>query len=304
MPDLARNADTGEVHCAEELPFHDDLQNARWVCIACPVQMEPVAADGARQYLVSPHFRALDEHDPDCDGDGLRRIVTPGGRRAVRRQMGAPAAFPNRLVLVAARPQVARPPDDAAPGLPQVRRYGGQGQGGGDPHDSYARTLHRIVQCYALFPDERHRPLTIPGCQGNTYNSCFEKLVGTANPTPKPPKVYFAEISFQHVTVENNVATVPLYPVRWIPQKDGSKPKPRIEDRYRVLFNMADWSTRRRNGFLAEMERKRLEQKEVVARNAANKVHLFFLGAQDPTNPLLFRVHDARLACLHLLPTR
>ena len=301
MPDLARNRRTGTVHAAAELPYSPEFHGDKWECLGCPVEMISAAADGAKKYKVAPYFRANGSHAIDCDGDGLRVLAEGGNQHVADGAMGLPAAYPNVLRLAVDRPQVPQG-DQVADIDPITRVRQNPDAGGGRNHDHVAGTLYRIAECYVLYPNQRHRPLRIKGVEGDTYATCFKRLTNTKKAVRLPTHVYFAEISFKHIAVEDGVAEVTLTPVLWIINEADPTQKARPGQRYRVRFDTREWTPRRRNGFLGELERQRAEQQQLHSSDADVRVNLFFIGRQDDNDLMLFHVDDPRLACFFPMP--
>ncbi|HQU70402.1 MAG TPA: hypothetical protein PLI43_19705 [Albidovulum sp.] len=298
MPDLARNRRTGTVHVAAELPFSPDLDRGGWECPGCRGEMIPVAASGDRLYKVAPHFRIHGQHAEHCSA----LLPGPGGGSTPSASGDAgnalPGTFPRKLRLAADRQDVVPEREPAAAsaahaGLPKAASL---------PHPqgsaSVAGTLHRIAESYLLAPEYHGEPLEIEGCEGTSYETCFRRLKNTSRPARLPRLVWFAEIQFRHILREGDVAELTLSPLRWIKERGSVRPGPH----YRIRFDMAPWTPRRRNAMFAELERRRVEQQELHHAEAAERVNIFFFGRQDGEDAMLFHVEDPRLACFFLLP--
>lgn len=298
MPELARNRRTGSVHVAAELPFSPELDDGGWECPGCGIEMIPVAASGDRLYKVAPHFRIHGHHAEHCTA----LLPGSGGGSAPSASEGAgdtpPGTFPRKLRLAAARQEVVPEREPAAASAAHV----GSPKAATAPQPlgsaSVAGTLHRIAESYLLTPEHHCEPLEIEGCEGSSYETCFRRLKNTSRPARLPRLVWFAEIQFRHILREGDVTELTLSPLQWIRNGSVVRPGPH----YRIRFDMAPWTPRRRNAMLAELERRRVEQQELHHAEAAERVNIFFFGRQDHEDPMLFHVEDPRLVCFFLLP--
>lgn len=295
MPELARNRRTSTIHVAAELPFSPELDTGGWECPGCRVEMIPVAASGAQQYKVAPHFRIHGIHDEDCSAVGQSSRGSGGGSTPGEIASGPPATFPKALRL-----SVARQEGDTESGATAASAASIGSRQAGIAHlqrgsASIAGSLHRIVESYLLSPEHHAESLRIDGCEGSSYETCFRQLQKTRRPLPLPRLVWFAEIQFRHIIREGDVATLSLAPVEWI---GSGKTGPC----YRIRFDTRAWTPRRRSAMLAEVERQRAEQQRLHHAKAAERVNIFFFGRQDHDDLMLFHLEDPRLACFFLMP--
>lgn len=297
MPDLAENMVTGEVLDARELADTGIGLDDPWKCPGCDVRMKPIAC-GEGPYKVSPHFRGEGEHKVDCDIDGLRKIVVNGRVKPVRGVMEVTDGIPTALTLAERRPQ--RPSTESEEGdadaVLGVRRGRGNNDTGARRHEATASTIRRIAEAYCSFPDERGRRLKIPGCVGNTYESCFQRLNNTKGYVHFSRHVMFAPIRFSKPQEEDGATVMELDSVVW-PETAGADGKWHPLARYRVALPTGDWSARSRNRFSRDLEEARNEQRDGHNEGADWKVFAFFLGDQSEDDLALFNVIDHRLIC-------
>lgn len=241
MTDVARARETGLLHSAGELRIEPALQEMTWECLDCRVEMAPVAVDPGREFKVIPYFRCVMQHAEDCQADGAIVPVSGEPRRTPEGANGNPGAVPSRLRLVEHRLLVEdRERDDQDDDVAR-RTDGGQPGQAGREHDNVAGALHRIAEAYCIYEGIDRWPLSIPGCVGQTYGECFERLVSTSYGREYRRKVYYAEISFRRVEALDDLVEIALQPAFFTPMPDGRKQP----NSFRVRFNTRDWTGRR-----------------------------------------------------------
>lgn len=297
MPDLAENIVTGEVLDARELAETGSGLDDPWRCPGCNVRMKPIAC-GEGPYKVSPHFRSESEHKVDCDIDGLRKIVVKGRVKPVFGVMAMTDGIPTILNLVQRRPQRPSTENEEADAEGVLNALHGRGNNdaGTRRHEATASTIRRIAEAYCGFPDERGRRLKIPGCEGNTYASCFQRLRHTKLYVRFSRRVMFAPIRFSRPQENGGITVMELDSVVW-PEAIGADGKWHPLARYRLALPTGDWSARSRNRFSKDLEEARNEQRDSHNEGVNWKVFAFFLGDQSEDDLAIFKVTDHRLIC-------
>lgn len=162
----------------------------------------------------------------------------------------------------------------------------------------------RIVEFYLRHPEERYRTLNIPNVSGTTYQECFWRLVNTDEPRRFAPRIFFAKLGFKNFETTDTSLLVTLDPGKFgaNPDKKAALETPRTRiASYRVKYDMADWSSRRRTSFITMAELARKAQRKNHVDKSQLAVHLFFIGTQDREDPFLFHVADPRLSCFFLV---
>jgi hypothetical protein len=297
MPDLAKNILTGRIVDARELADTGDGLEDNWKCPGCDVPMTPVAC-GAGPYKKVPHFRAEEPHKIDCDFDGLRRIVVNGRVKPVRGVIPITDGMPSILVLAGERlqrPSIANE-DDGVVGVCGGARRRGTEVMGARWHEATASNIRRIAEAYCGYPDERGRPLKVPGHFGSTYEDCFRRLKSTKGYSRFRRRVMFAPIRFSKPLETGGITEIELDSVVW-PEVSGENGNWKPLARYRLALPSGNWSGKSYKNFSKDLKEAQREQRDAHNEGGDWKVFAFFLGDQSEDDLTLFKVIDHRLIC-------
>ena len=175
--DSARDRLTNGVVDAESLWELSEVQRDRYECHGCGAPVIPKSYEkGVNKKR--PYFSVLpsQDHIDPCAVDGEKDFVARAQRTSIGLPDGFPLPFPNKLVITDERPVV-----DA-----QAEAPAGESRSAGrshprDKNDAYhghtVKTLRPICRTYMKYPHDRARlPLSVPGCEGNTFDSVFWRL--------------------------------------------------------------------------------------------------------------------------------
>lgn len=162
-------------------------------------------------------------------------------------------------------------------------------------------SLALIARHSVLLPDERGRPLRIPGVDGRTYAECIGPIGNfDGNVAPRHPyRVLHGPVAFREGVAEQGPVNITLFRGRRrLPEPGG---RSRLDPRYVVSFDTAAWpeaqvSGIRRNAQAWVDDQRRRGDDDL-------EVHLFFLGRQS-ADGMGFVVSDWRLACFQTMPRR
>lgn len=301
---------TEELVSAEDLCGWESVDEDGFVCRACYIAVEPVAYKKGMKRR--PYFRLYKNtrHQNDCGIDGYEKLVLNAKYNAVSDKDGFPIPYPNKMVIVTSREQVANNRESGSSKDKSVSN--GKSQGEDDKnrkkHNRTTTTIRPLARHFIDFPhsNDRNIPLIVEGinCEEcNTYSTVFKRISATKIGSNLYPgkrifygSVYTAKYNDKPKNINlSNSFIVNLAQGLWV-EELGGKRKP--EKLYQVIVDYSTWSTKAVNTIKREIEIAKDEYWEAVKeKNSNTKAWLFFIGEQDKDDPFLFYVNNHRCIC-------
>ena len=281
---------------ARELQAPENGLDSEWECPDCSVEMTAVAC-GDAEFKVSPHFRAVGQHEEDCEHDGRRKLVKSGSIQNIQKSIGKPYDMPSILRLLEERPQRPSPASNEEP-KESVDSYRGIGRDGlvKSPHQSIASTIYRIAEAYCIYPSERERQLRVPDCEGNSYATCFYELKKSTGFVNLTRRIMFAPIRFRTPNCQSKTITFELAPAVWPLQRDNPENRRPLKN-YGISIDTEEWTEHSRKLFETELINSVQKQKENYHNGYQHKTYVFFLGQQQESDLVSFLVSSRQLVC-------
>ncbi len=286
--DSARERVSGDTVDAESLWDLAVVEKDGYECHGCGVQVWPASYEkGVNKKR--PYFSLrTNKHITPCAIDGEEKYIARAQKTSIGSPEGFPLPFPNKLVLTDERPVVAQQLPQAHPSELGTKSKSPQGAKNDRYHGHTVKTLRPICRTFMRFPnDHAQLPLSIPGCEGNSFDSVFWRL-GKITKFRNPTHLYFAPLQWKAPHVGEAYAEWTLDAGDWDSTAN------RRGDCYRVRVNWATWTPRQRDALRYEIEVARNEVKGVTS---GPKAWLFCVGTQDDTDPTLILVNKYQLIC-------
>ena len=289
--DSARDKRTRDIIDAEQLWDLEVVDKEAYECSGCGIQVFP-ASYRKNINKRRPYFTPMEnKHIQPCGVDGAEIMVAKAKTEKVGTPDGFPVPFPNRLLLVEARPVTVganTPGAGEGTGRPRTRA---NGERVAAYHGHTVNTIRPVCRIFMEFPHDRQQlPLEIPDCSGTTYATVFRGLGFFGIEAQQPStRLFYAALRWNSPVETDSYIEWDLNAGEW--PKDPKRPK-RF---YKVRVMWEAWTDRQRNTLRNEIEIAKNEVKGKAGQ--PEKAWLFFVGTQDANDAELFVVDRYPFIC-------
>jgi len=281
--DRALDTITGEIITSEELWGIETIDQNRYCCPGCGINMIPEAYN--RKLKLRPYFSKPEGvlHTDDCRFNIPWEQVNKAKKKSLKTAKGFLYPFPDRLILKKEQAIVAD--NKLVKAIHNSVKTEGEGL-----HPYSVESIRSIVKHYIDFPNDRDLLLDIPGTgsEQNDYQTLFKKVPD--NKLIRGSYVFYDRLHNSKMQLNDNELIIQLISGEWNDLNVQVQPN-------FLHIDISAWSEDQINIVKKEFEVSRYEEKESIRFRENKKRFVFFLGEQDLKEKHKFTLKDYRHIC-------